>query len=215
MTPQQRAISSEEKAQKRNKILDAAETLWLEDSHEIASMNSVALAAGIAKGTLYLYFPSKEELFLSLHERQVRTFFGMIAERAHQTESMDIQEMYTVVRRFIEGTPGFLPLTTLVHGLLERQIPAETNFIFRERILNHLNEVVEALKPHFPTITPHLMMQSYAMIIGLWQLLQPTPLRKLIKERLEDVACGDDYLTALEPALNALWQGTLMQEPQS
>ena len=54
MSPSSRAISSEEKEQKRNQILDAAETLWLEDSHEIASMNRVATAAGVAKGTLYL-----------------------------------------------------------------------------------------------------------------------------------------------------------------
>lgn len=215
MPPNLRAISSEDKQQKRNKILDAAETLWLIDSQEIASMNSVAAAAGVAKGTLYLYFPSKEELFLSLHERQVSTFFEMFIERAHQTEPMNIQEMYEVVRRFIEDTPGFLPLATLVHGLLERQIPAETNFIFKERILTHLNQVVEALEAHFPNITAHLMMQSYAMIIGLWQLLRPTPVRELIKERLRDVACGDDYLIALESALNALWQGTLKQELQS
>ncbi|MCG8427062.1 MAG: TetR/AcrR family transcriptional regulator [Chromatiales bacterium] len=215
MTPRPRAISSEDKAQKRNEILDAAETLWLEDQHEIANMHSVATAAGVAKGTLYLYFPSKEELFLSLHERQVRTFFEMIIERAHQAKPMNIHEMHTVVRRFIESTPAFLPLTTLVHGLLERQIPAETSFVFKERILNHLNQAVDALKPHFPNITAHMMMQSYAMIIGLWQLLRPTPLRELIKERLEDVACSDDYLNALESALNALWRGNLMQEPVS
>ena len=214
MSPSSRAISNEEKEQKRNQILDAAETLWLEDSHEIASMNRVATAAGVAKGTLYLYFPSKEELFLSLHERQVRTFFNMMIERAHQDEPMDIQEMNTIVRRFIENTPSFLPLTTLVHGLLERQIPAETNFIFKERILTHLHQVVEALQPHFPTITARLMTQSYAMIIGLWQLLRPTPVRELIKEHLQDEACAEDYLVSLDSALNALWQGTLIQESQ-
>ena len=217
MSPSTRAISQEDKEQRRNKILNAAETLWQEDSHEIASMSSVAAAAGVAKGTLYLYFPSKEELFLSLHERQLSAFFEMIIERARQSESepMEIQDMYKVVRRFLEETPVFLPLTTLVYGLLERQIPAETNFVYKERILNHLNKAVDALKPHFPTITAQLMMQSYAMIIGLWQLLRPTPLKELIKDRLQDVACTDDYLIALESAINALWQGTLMQEPKS
>lgn len=56
------------------------------------------------------------------------------------------------------------------------------------------------------------MVQSYALILGLWQLLRPTPLKELMKERELLCACTEDYLVMLENALNALWRGALTTE---
>jgi hypothetical protein len=56
------------------------------------------------------------------------------------------------------------------------------------------------------------MLQSYALILGLWQLLRPTPLKALMKERALLCACTDDYLFMLDTALQALWRGALLPE---
>jgi AcrR family transcriptional regulator len=42
----------------------------------MANVAEVAEAAGLGKGTVYLYFPSKEEMLLALHERHVTKFFA-------------------------------------------------------------------------------------------------------------------------------------------
>ncbi|HET7403967.1 MAG TPA: helix-turn-helix domain-containing protein, partial [Usitatibacter sp.] len=80
MTATQRAIALEDKEERGNAILDAAEALYLEHPDRIASVAEVAHAAGLAKGTVYLYFPSKEEMLLALHERHVRAFFAHLVK---------------------------------------------------------------------------------------------------------------------------------------
>ncbi|MBV8107083.1 MAG: helix-turn-helix transcriptional regulator, partial [Hyphomicrobiales bacterium] len=48
---------------KRRQIMDGARTVFLSAGFDGASMNDIARAAGVSKGTLYAYFTSKEELF--------------------------------------------------------------------------------------------------------------------------------------------------------
>jgi len=51
---------------KRRQIMDGARTVFLSGGFDGASMNDVARAAGVSKGTLYAYFDSKEQLFEAL-----------------------------------------------------------------------------------------------------------------------------------------------------
>ena len=53
-------------ANKRERILAAALRLFANQTYQAVTMDRVAEAAGVAKGTLYLYFPSKEELYLGI-----------------------------------------------------------------------------------------------------------------------------------------------------
>lgn len=48
---------------KRERILDAAIDVFCASGYEAASMADVAVKAGVGKGTIYLYFNSKESLF--------------------------------------------------------------------------------------------------------------------------------------------------------
>src|SRR5436853_24943 len=73
--PLLRAVAVADKQARHQEILDAAERLFMKHPERMASVSEVAAAAGVAKGTVYLYFPSKEEMLLALHERHVRTFF--------------------------------------------------------------------------------------------------------------------------------------------
>jgi AcrR family transcriptional regulator len=51
---------------KRRQILEGARTVFLADGFDGASMNDIARVAGVSKGTLYVYFDSKESLFEAL-----------------------------------------------------------------------------------------------------------------------------------------------------
>jgi AcrR family transcriptional regulator len=50
----------------RQKILDAAETVFGERGYEAASIVDITRAAGVAQGTFYLYFESKKAVFAEL-----------------------------------------------------------------------------------------------------------------------------------------------------
>ncbi len=62
---------------KRRQIVDGARAVFLSAGFDGASMNDVARAAGVSKGTLYAYFSSKEEMF----EAIIRGEYAQAAER--------------------------------------------------------------------------------------------------------------------------------------
>jgi AcrR family transcriptional regulator len=51
---------------KRRQVMDGARAAFLSAGFDGASMNDIARAAGVSKGTLYAYFDSKEQLFEAL-----------------------------------------------------------------------------------------------------------------------------------------------------
>src|ERR1700675_3902002 len=55
-----------EQTPKRERILAAALKLFAHEPYQAVTMDRVAEAAGVAKGTLYLYFPSKDALYLGI-----------------------------------------------------------------------------------------------------------------------------------------------------
>lgn len=59
---------------KIRQVLDGARTVFLRDGFDGASMNDIAREAGVSKGTLYVYFASKDALFAAFvrdeHRRQ-------------------------------------------------------------------------------------------------------------------------------------------------
>ena len=63
---------------KRRQILDGARTVFLASGFDGASMGEIAREAGVSKGTLYVYFDSKEALFEAL----------IIAEKANLAETL-------------------------------------------------------------------------------------------------------------------------------
>lgn len=83
------ARADDDKARKHQMILDAALTLFRRERH-MATVAAIAAEAGIAKGTLYLYFKTKEEIYMELlvqnfarwHERLRNFILDARPERA-------------------------------------------------------------------------------------------------------------------------------------
>ncbi|WP_246723544.1 TetR/AcrR family transcriptional regulator [Rhizobium sp. ARZ01] len=55
---------------KREQILDGAKRVFMEQGFDAASMNDITRAAGVSKGTIYVYFENKEDLFAELIQRE-------------------------------------------------------------------------------------------------------------------------------------------------
>ena len=51
---------------KRQQVLDGARRCFMAQGFDGTSMNDIVKAAGVSKGTVYAYFPSKEKLFVAL-----------------------------------------------------------------------------------------------------------------------------------------------------
>ncbi len=205
--------SAEAREQRINQLLDAAVTLWLQHPERVPSVAEVASEAGLAKGTVYLYFKSKEDLLLAAHERHAQAFFAALIARASKRKRMGFDDMMQLTREHIVGVSAFLPLATLVAGLMHKGISPEAALAFDQRMAGRLGAAGELLCNHFPlpgaASGVQLLMRSYALILGLWQLMgcdQP------ICNQDVSAMLLPDYASELDAALRALWQGTFNKE---
>jgi TetR/AcrR family transcriptional regulator len=104
-------------------LLDAALALFVEKGFAATRVEEVAARAGVSKGTLFLYFPSKEELFKAVvHENAGRHVADAFREVAGFTGS-SAELLREFVRRWwtqYGGTPAA--------GLTKLMVSEATNF---------------------------------------------------------------------------------------
>jgi AcrR family transcriptional regulator len=160
----------------------------------------VADEAGLAKGTVYLYFPSKEELLLALHERNINAFFRALIALLEGAGTVTIDDVWPITRRYIIESPLFLQLASRCFSMLEQNVPAETAAAFGARMSARLERAGAGLERHFRGLEPGdgvvLLRHSYALILGLWQIAG-------------GMATQPDYAHDLEGGLRVLWKGML------
>ncbi|MBV5275691.1 MAG: TetR family transcriptional regulator, partial [Lamprocystis purpurea] len=197
--------------------LDAAEGVLLNAPDRVASVAEVAVHAGLAKGTVYLYFPSKEELLLAVHERRIDCFFRDLIALVEAGPRVDFDAVYALTRAHLVDPPLVLPLAARCFGLMTHSIPPAAALAFKQRMAARLERAGAGVERHFPlsAATPSLgrgavlLRRSYALILGLWQM----------SAAAGGAAAGTDpelppvfawgYPVELEDALRALWAGMI------
>lgn len=107
-----KARTSEQKVFRREEILEAAHELLKETGYEAFAMAPLARRAGLAKGTLYLYFATREEVLLALCTRYVDQWVERIRADLPDTVSDTI---YAEV--FFDAAVSVDNLTTLLTRL--------------------------------------------------------------------------------------------------
>jgi AcrR family transcriptional regulator len=95
--------------EKRGAILAAAQALFGHYGYRRTSIEDIAQEAGIAKGTVYLYFKSKEEIFRALCQQLIEHVLSA-AEAASQTEGTIAERL----RRILAAKFDYF--FELVHG---------------------------------------------------------------------------------------------------
>ena len=96
-TPRKRGPSAAKTAQTRARIFEAALNVFLADGFEKARMGDIASAATVAKGTLYLYFPTKEALFEAVLAQTV----GTTVQSLHGFDLSGEPSVQAFVRRMV------------------------------------------------------------------------------------------------------------------
>jgi AcrR family transcriptional regulator len=214
MAIRQRAIQAEDKQERHAAILDAAERLLAHGSDRSVSVAEVADEAGLAKGTVYLYFPGKEELLLAVHERAIDGFFRDVIERVEGCAALTVDDMLALTRRHIVEPPLFLRLAAHCFGFIGQGASESAATGFRQRMDARLARAGAGIERHFGDLAPGsgvvLLRHSYALIIGLWMMASASG-----EAGRGGLACGNagsepvPFPLELDRALRALWQGTL------
>ena len=100
---------------KRRQIMQGASEVFLAQGFDAASMGAIARQAGVSKGTLYVYFKNKEELFESIVEEQcVRQAEEIFALDREQDIEATLARMGHAFVRFICRPGGVSAMRTVI-----------------------------------------------------------------------------------------------------
>lgn len=73
--------------ERKNQILNAAELVFTKKGLDSARMDDIAEETGLSKGTLYLYFKSKDALIIAILERFFQGIFQLLNDRKKKPQS--------------------------------------------------------------------------------------------------------------------------------
>lgn len=184
----ERAVRDEQKEQRRNHILDVAWRLFRGNPYETITMAQVAREAGLAKGTVYLYFKTKEHLFLAILQREFAGWFTAVNE---QLAALSVPSTPAQIARLftdsLAARPALIRLFSLLHLVLERNIDYETALGFKQTLREQMEQTGILLEMQLPFLAPGegggLLLQIYALMLGVQQMADPAPVIRQIWQR--------------------------------
>ena len=101
--PKQAATRRQPPDVRREQLLDAAQQVLLERGLRAATVADVAEAAGVAKGTMYLYYESKDDLLAGLRSRYLDQYAEALRSSPGKSASERIRQMIMGLFEFAAG----------------------------------------------------------------------------------------------------------------
>ena len=151
MLDKQRARSEAEKFERENMILTVAETLLRQSRYNVFTMQEVAEAASLAKGTLYLYFKSREALVLGVYERLFDRWIERLA--SFKPKLTGIDAFCQDFARHYADDRLFTQLAALAPMLLESKMALDV-YIKNKRALAQRVKKLAGITCHYLGISP-------------------------------------------------------------
>jgi AcrR family transcriptional regulator len=141
-----RATNPSAKEARGQQILEAAAELLEGWSFSDITMDWIAERAGVAKGTLYLYFRTKEALFLSLYENRLGAWYAELQALADRNRgTVEAAAAARVIAATVAARPILVHLHGLLHSTLIHNIDLETTVGFRRRQRDKISALAPAL----------------------------------------------------------------------
>jgi len=138
-----------EKQQRREEIVQAAERVFFSRGFEKATMDDVAEAAELSKGTLYLYFKSKEDLHMAVALKGI-AMLNSLTSGIRQLAENALEKLINMGQACIEFTsshPDHMNSIMLLEGFELQSISYSADdmrqMIYQESPVGMVLEIVE------------------------------------------------------------------------
>jgi AcrR family transcriptional regulator len=203
----QRAYGEADKQARRRTILAAAETLF-RPGQPLPSAADIAAASDLAKGTVYIYYRSREDIFATLLESWWADIIVILegkvtsAAPASQVPSAFIENLASL----IEGKPKLMPLDAMLSVLRAGMSPEVSKWYHdtTSAQIERLGGVLDQALRVSPGRGVQLLIRSHAFARGLWQGLgYMDPSYKIAS------ALRPNFSEELMEALEQYWRGAL------
>ncbi|MBA3539274.1 MAG: TetR/AcrR family transcriptional regulator [Deltaproteobacteria bacterium] len=196
---------------KRERILGAAERIFARHGFFAARVSEIAKEAGVADGTIYLYFKSKDELLISLFEDRMKQVNDALAAAIEGLEP--VEQLRAFVRtylRLINDEPAAAEVLTIELRQSNKFMKEYDNprFVDFLRMLGGIISAGQEREAFDPTIPHHIAAR---MIFGMldelalaWVLARSPDLQAKIAPRAPghrpkkfDIVRAADWAVAL------------------
>ncbi len=167
-------ITAQAKEQTRTRLLAAARELFVTKGFDQTTTRQVATAAGIATGTLFNYFPSKEALAMSLLSEALETAPKDYLARRRGDEPLE-EDLFSHIAAGLRRLAPFRSFAadvldaTMTPLAIVRDGEPEAAERFRAR---HLEAVGELLADHgvrtLSNVAMHLYWTLYLGVLAFW-----------------------------------------------
>lgn len=99
-------VTDQYKTEVKEKIVQAAITTFSKYGYDKTRMDDIAKSANLGKGTLYLYFKSKEELFYAISENSIKELKEQLSKLFSKKEDLvhDAEKFYDQYRNLIHDS---------------------------------------------------------------------------------------------------------------
>ena len=162
-----RAVSAEDKSARRAAILTAADTHFRAVGFEKFSMEVLSRELEVARGTLYRYFSTREELLLSLYLHQQEQFVDNLIEAAGDGigDRDFLQAWYDLSLTDPTLIALRLRLTSVIEHNVDQHVLLETKLAMTESFERLSTNLARALTlPQQQT--EHLIIALLALLLG-------------------------------------------------
>jgi len=103
--------------QRKSQILNAAEDVFTKKGFDEARMNDIAEKTGLSKGTLYLYFKSKDDLIVAILDRIFQNEFRQL-ENLQESESSASEAIWKLTNTISRDIVRLLRLIPIIYNFL-------------------------------------------------------------------------------------------------
>jgi AcrR family transcriptional regulator len=192
MTIRKRAIQDGQKAERRDIILSKAAKLIAKKDFHAITVAEIAKEAGIAKGTVFLYFKTKEEIFLQLQSVYYELWFSDIDSRLMELlalkRELRISEFAELTISTLKKQPLLFRLIPILHVIIEQNIDREKAVEFKRLLHSKLTNTSKLVEECLPFLKKgegvFLLLNVQSLIIGTTNLTETAPsIKKLMKDR--------------------------------
>ena len=98
----QRARTPEARAQKKDRILKAARSLFLEQGFQSTKIDAIMKKAGLSTGTYYLYFNTKTDIFKELLSEAITILEELFEEALGWSGPSSKERLMSLVRAYLD-----------------------------------------------------------------------------------------------------------------
>jgi AcrR family transcriptional regulator len=212
------ALSEEERSSRRAALLNVALRLYREQGM-LPTVSNIAKAAGIAKGAVYLWFRSKEEIFVALLEA---AFLELIAGWLRIIEFLDPRPestpdtFATQYVKLLAEVPDVVPLSSVLNSVFRESLPIESFSRLDRNVGASLSKAGALLELRFGWLTQSkgadLLLHTWSLTVGLWTMMDiPDEMKKVLDDpTLATFRRG--FHTELQTAVAQLWRGAMIRQ---